>query len=244
VDLYPAIDIRHGRVVRLSQGEATRQTVYGDDPVAVAERFADQGAEWIHVVDLDRAFGDGENLALVRRIVARAGWRAKIQLGGGLRSPELVKVGLAQGVSRVVVGTAAALDPSLVPAVLAAEGAERIAVGIDAREGQVAVRGWTETSSLTAEALARRVTADGARTIIYTDVARDGMLAGPDLEGARRLQQGSASVIASGGVAGVADIRAVRDAGLAGVIVGRALYEGRFGLVEALEAAAPVPPVR
>jgi phosphoribosylformimino-5-aminoimidazole carboxamide ribotide isomerase len=244
VDLYPAIDIRHGRVVRLSQGEATRQTVYGDDPVAVAERFAQQGAEWIHVVDLDRAFGDGENLALVRRIVTRAGWRVKVQLGGGLRSPELVRAGLEQGVSRVVLGTAAALDPALVPAVLAAEGADRIAIGIDARDGQVAIRGWTETANLTAEALARRVTADGARTIIYTDVARDGMLAGPDLAGARRLQQGGASVIASGGVAGVADIRAVRDAGLAGVIVGRALYEGRLGLVEALEAAAAVPPVR
>lgn len=244
MDLYPAIDIRHGRVVRLSQGEATRQTVYGDDPVAVAERFAQQGAEWIHVVDLDRAFGDGENLALVRRIVTRAGWRVKVQLGGGLRSPELVRAALEQGVSRVVLGTAAALDPALVPAVLAAEGADRIAIGIDARDGQVAIRGWTETANLTAEALARRVTADGARTIIYTDVARDGMLAGPDLAGARRLQQGGASVIASGGVAGVADIRAARDAGLAGVIVGRALYEGRLGLVEALEAAAAVPPVR
>jgi phosphoribosylformimino-5-aminoimidazole carboxamide ribotide isomerase len=243
VDLYPAIDIRYGRVVRLSQGEATRQTVYGDDPVAVAERFAEQGAEWIHVVDLDRAFGDGENMALVRRIVARVGWRVKVQLGGGLRSAELIQAGLEQGVSRVVIGTAAALDASLVPAVLAAEGAERIAVGIDAREGQVAIRGWTETSSVTAEALARRVTADGVRTIVYTDVARDGMLGGPDLEGARRLQQGGAMVVASGGVAGVEDIRAARDAGLAGVIVGRALYEGRFDLVEALEAAA-VPPIR
>jgi phosphoribosylformimino-5-aminoimidazole carboxamide ribotide isomerase len=244
VDLYPAIDIRHGRVVRLSQGEATRQTIYGDDPVAVAERFAEQGADWIHVVDLDRAFGDGQNLALVRRIVARVGWRVKVQLGGGLRSAELVKAGLEQGVSRVVLGTAAALDPSLVPAVLAGEGPDRIAIGIDARDGQVAIRGWTETSNLTAEALARRVTADGARTIIYTDVARDGMLAGPDLEGARTLQQGGAAVIASGGVAGVADIRAVRDAGLAGVVVGRALYEGRLSLVEALEAAAAVPPAR
>jgi phosphoribosylformimino-5-aminoimidazole carboxamide ribotide isomerase len=244
VDLYPAIDIRHGRVVRLSQGEPTRQTVYGDDPVALADHFAEQGAEWIHVVDLDRAFGDGENLALVRRIVARAGWRVKVQLGGGLRSVEQVRAGLEQGVSRVVVGTAAALDPGLVPAVLAAEGAERIAVGIDARDGQVAIRGWTETANLTAEVLAHRVTGDGVRTIIYTDVARDGMLAGPDLEGARRLQQGGASVIVSGGVAAVADIRAARDAGLSGVIVGRALYEGRFGLVEALEAAAAAPPVR
>src|SRR4051794_27297276 len=116
VDLFPAIDIRHGRVVRLSQGEATRQTVYGEDPVAVAERFAEQGATWIHVVDLDRAFGDGENLALVRRIVARAGWRARVQLGGGLRTVGLVLEGLDQGVSRVVIGTAAAVDPAMVPA--------------------------------------------------------------------------------------------------------------------------------
>jgi phosphoribosylformimino-5-aminoimidazole carboxamide ribotide isomerase len=244
VDLYPAIDIRHGRVVRLSQGEPTRQTVYGDDPVAVADHFAEQGAEWIHVVDLDRAFGDGENLALVRRIVARAGWRVKVQLGGGLRSVEQVRAGLEQGVSRVVLGTAAALDPAIVPAVLAAEGVDRIAIGIDARDGRVAIRGWTETSSLTADALARRVASDGARTIIYTDVARDGMLEGPDLEGARRLQRTGAAVIASGGVGGVADVRAAREAGLAGMIVGRALYEGRFGLAEALEAAAGAPPVQ
>jgi phosphoribosylformimino-5-aminoimidazole carboxamide ribotide isomerase len=244
VDLFPAIDIRHGRVVRLSQGEATRQTVYGDDPVAVAERFAEQGAAWIHVVDLDRAFGDGENLATVRRIVARVASRVRVQLGGGLRTVERVREGLEQGVSRVVVGTAAAIDPAVVPAVLAAEGADRIAVGIDARDGHVAIRGWTETAALTVEALARRVSADGVRTVIYTDVARDGMLAGPDLDGARRLQSAGLGVIASGGVAGLADIRAVREAGLAGVIVGRALYEGRFGLTEALEAAAGDPPAR
>ena len=244
MDLFPAIDIRHGRVVRLSQGEATRQTVYGDDPVAVAERFAEQGAEWIHIVDLDRAFGEGDNLAVVRRIVARAGWRVRVQLGGGLRSLDRVRAGLEQGVSRVVIGTAAAVDPAVVPALLAAEGAERIAVGIDAREGQVVIRGWTETSSLTAESLARRVTSEGARTIIYTDVARDGMLAGPDLAGACRLQQTGAAIIASGGVAGVADIRAARENGLAGIIVGRALYEGKVSWAEALDAAAGTPPVR
>jgi phosphoribosylformimino-5-aminoimidazole carboxamide ribotide isomerase len=243
VDLFPAIDIRHGRVVRLSQGEATRQTVYGDDPVAVAERFADLGAQWLHVVDLDRAFGDGNNLATVRRIVAQTGRRVRVQLGGGLRSLALVHAGLEQGVNRVVVGTAAAVDPAMVPAILAVESADRIAVGIDARGGRVTIRGWTETSSLTAEALARRVVSQGARTIIYTDVARDGMLAGPDLLGAQRLQQAGAAVIASGGVAGAGDIRAAREAGLAGVIVGRALYEGRLDLVEALEAAAGVPPV-
>ena len=244
MDLFPAIDIRHGRVVRLSQGEATRQTVYGDDPVAVAERFVEQGATWIHLVDLDRAFGDGENLSLVRRIVARVGSEARVQLGGGLRTVERVREGLEQGVRRVVIGTAAAIDPSVVPAAIAAVGAERIAVGIDARDGQVAIRGWTETVPLAAETLARRVVGEGVRTIVYTDVARDGMLTGPDLAGARRLQAAGAGVIASGGVAGLDDIRAVREAGLAGAIVGRALYEGRLDLVEALEAAAGASPRR
>jgi phosphoribosylformimino-5-aminoimidazole carboxamide ribotide isomerase len=239
VDLFPAIDIRHGRVVRLSQGEATRQTVYGDDPVAVAEGFAALGARWIHVVDLDRAFGDGDNTAVVRRIAARVGGRVRVQLGGGLRSVELVRAALEQGVSRAVIGTAAALDPAVVPAAIALVGPERIAVGIDARDGLVAIRGWTERSALSAEALARRVVADGVRTLVYTDVARDGMLTGPDLEGARRLQALGAGVIASGGVAGVEDIVAAREAGLAGVVVGRALYEGRVELSAALAAASP-----
>jgi len=241
VDLFPAIDIRHGRVVRLSQGEATRQTVYGDDPVAVAEGFAALGAQWIHVVDLDRAFGDGDNTAVVREIAARVGGQVRVQLGGGLRSVELARTALTPGVSRVVIGTAAALDPAVVPAVLALEGPDRIVVGIDARDGLVAVRGWTERSALSAEALAQRVVADGVRTLIYTDVARDGMLTGPDLDGARRLQALGAGVIASGGVSGVEDIVAAREAGLAGVIVGRALYAGRVELREALAAAAATP---
>jgi len=242
VDLFPAIDIRHGRVVRLSQGEATRQTVYGEDPESVAAAFAGLGAVWVHVVDLDRAFGDGENLAVVRRVVAGIRGRARIQLGGGLRTVALVREGLDQGVDRVVIGTAAALDPAVVQSAVAAAGAERIAVGIDARDGRVAIRGLTETSDLTPEALARRAADDGVRTIIYTDVARDGMLTGPDVAGAGSLQRAAgARVIASGGVGSLADIRAVRDAGLAGAIVGRALYEGRFALGEALEAAAGTP---
>ena len=238
MDLFPAIDIRHGRVVRLSQGEATRQTVYGDDPVATAEGFRELGARWIHVVDLDRAFGDGENLALVRRIVARLGACPRVQLGGGLRTTELVREALDQGVSRVVIGTAAAVDPAMVAAAVTLAGPERMAVGIDARDGVVAIRGWTESAALSAEALARRSVANGVRTLVYTDVARDGMLGGPDLDGARRLQTLGAEVIASGGVAGLQDIVAVRDAGLAGAIVGRALYEGRLDLAAALAAAA------
>ena len=205
--------------------------------MAIAERFAGEGAAWIHLVDLDRAFGDGENLALVRRIVTAIGGRVRVQLGGGLRTVALVRQGLEQGVTRAVIGTAAAIDPAIVPEAVAALGAERIVVGIDARAGRVAIRGWTETSELTAEGLARRVAGEGVRTVVYTDVARDGMLTGPDLDGARRLQDAGLNVIASGGFAGAGDIRAAREAGLAGAIVGRALYEGRVTLAEALEAA-------
>jgi phosphoribosylformimino-5-aminoimidazole carboxamide ribotide isomerase len=236
VDLFPAIDIRSGRVVRLSQGEATRQTVYGDDPVAVAERFVDQGASWIHVVDLDRALGTGDNLPAVARIADRVGSRVRLQLGGGLRTLELVRAGLDLGVARVVIGTAAAVDPSFVALAARTMGSERLAVGIDTREGKVALRGWTETSNEDAEALARRVVADGIDTVIYTDIARDGMLAGPDLAGAAALLATGARVIISGGVATAEDIRGACASGLAGVIVGRALYEGRLTLPEALAA--------
>src|SRR5207253_2385173 len=135
-----------GRVVRLSQGEATRQTVYGDDPLAVAERFVADGAGWIHVVDLDRAFGIGDNLDIIRRIAHRVAARVRLQLGGGFRSVELLRAGVDLGAARIVIGTAAATDPAFVPAAVAAVGAEWLAMGIDARDGFVAVRGWTETS--------------------------------------------------------------------------------------------------
>ncbi len=235
--LYPAIDIRGGQVVRLSQGEAARATVYGEDPVAVAERFADHGARWIHVVDLDRAFGTGDNTSVVQRVVASVGRRADIQLGGGLRSLDRLRESLEVGVARVVVGTSAAADAAFVPAALALAGPDRLAVGVDVREGFVTVRGWTETSTLTAEALVDRVVREGVVTVIHTDVSRDGMLRGPDLAGAKALRRTGAKVIASGGVSSLEDIRAVCEAGLAGAIVGRALYEGRFELAAALEAA-------
>ena len=241
MDLFPAIDIRSGRVVRLSQGEAARETVYGDDPVAVAARFAEQGTPWIHLVDLDRAFGVGENDALVRRVIAQVSPAVRVQLGGGFRSLDRIREARDLAVARVVVGTGAALDPAFVPAAVELIGPERLAVGIDAREGWVAVRGWTETSSLRAEELARRVVGQGVTTLIYTDVARDGLLGGPDIEGAVTLQQVGGAVIASGGVADLDDIRAVRRAGLAGVVVGRALYEGRLGLADALETAGCAP---
>ena len=236
MDLFPSIDIRSGRVVRLSQGEVTRQTVYGDDPVAVAERFVQQGASWIHVVDLDRALGTGDNLPVVAQIANRVGTRVRLQLGGGFRTLDLVRAGLDLGVARVVIGTAAAVDPSFVASAVTATGSERLVVGIDTREGQVALRGWTETSTQRAEELARRVVADGIGTVIYTDIGRDGMLGGPDLTGAAALLATGARVIVSGGVASAEDIRGALASGLAGVIVGRALYEGRLTLPEALAA--------
>jgi len=237
VDLLPAIDIRNGRVVRLSQGERARQTVYGDDPLSVAERFVDDGARWIHLVDLDRAFDAGDNQSSITAITNRLATKVRLQLGGGLRSGDLIRAALGLGIARVVIGTAAAIDSSFVPEMVTALGAGRLAVGIDARDGRVALRGWTETSPRRAEDLARQVVRDGIETIIYTDIGRDGMLAGPDLAGAAALRATGASVVVSGGVSSSSDIRAACQAGLAGVIVGKALYEGRVNLAEAIQAA-------
>ncbi len=238
MDLLPAIDIRSGRVVRLSQGERSRQTVYGDDPIAIAESFAAEGARWIHVVDLDRAFGSGDNLTVLRRLADGLGSKLHLQLGGGLRSMELIREALDMGFARAVIGTAAASDPAFVPQMLLQARAEQLAVGIDAREGLVAMRGWTETSSIRADELAKPVIEAGIETLIYTDISRDGMLSGPDLPGALALQSLGARVIVSGGIAGSDDIRAACEARLDGAIVGRALYEGRLSLREALAAAA------
>jgi len=232
--LLPAIDIRQRRVVRLSQGEAARETVYGDDPIAVADRFVAEGAEWLHVVDLDRAFGEGDNSALVSRLVAAVGSRARVQLGGGFRSLAAIEDAIGLGAARAVIGTGAVRDPTLVPAALARAGVERVAVGIDARDGIIAIRGWRETSGEQAREVARRVVDQGVRTLVYTDVSRDGMLQGPDLDGAIGLQALGADVIASGGVASLEDLRGVRAAGLAGAIVGRAIYEGRFTVGDAV----------
>lgn len=241
MDLLPAIDIRAGRVVRLSQGEAARQTVYGADPAAVAEKFADQGAHWVHVVDLDRAFGEGDNDESVVRILERVRGRVRVQIGGGFRSLDRVRHGVELGVDRVVIGTAAAIDPGFLDSVAAEVPADRVAVGIDARDGRVAVRGWTETSTLTTAELANRALHAGISTLIYTDVARDGMLNGPDIPSALALQRQGGVVIASGGVASLDDLRRIAGAGLAGAIVGRALYEGHFDLSQALEAVSARP---
>ena len=238
MDLLPAIDIRNGRVVRLSQGERSRQKVYGSDPLAVAEQFCAEGAKWIHVVDLDRAFGTGDNSSEVRRLASRMATRTRLQLGGGLRSMDAVREALDLGFSRAVIGTAAASNASFVPAVLEEVSAERLAVGIDSRNGLVAVRGWVETSTTRVEDLAGRVLEAGIMTLIYTDIDRDGMLSGPDIAGAVALRAAGGKVIVSGGVSGSSDLRQACRAGLDGAIVGRALYEGKLTVSEALEAAA------
>lgn len=241
MDLLPAIDIRNGRVVRLSQGERARQTVYGDDPLAVAQRFADEGARWIHVVDLDRAFGSGDNLPAVRRLADGMASKLSLELGGGLRAIDLVRQALDLGFARAVIGTAAASEPGFVRQAVTAVGPARLAVAIDARNGQVAVRGWTQTSDIRADELARAVVDGGVQTVIYTDIARDGMLGGPDLAGALLLKAAGVRVIVSGGIASAEDVRAACLAELDGVIVGRALYEGMLSLPEALRAAACLP---
>jgi phosphoribosylformimino-5-aminoimidazole carboxamide ribotide isomerase len=236
VDLFPAIDLRAGRVVRLAQGEAGHETRYHDDPVAQAEQFISAGARWIHVVDLDRAFGTGDNLAVIQAIASRMGTQVRIQVGGGLRSLAALEAVLGLGIARAILGTAAVTDPALVSGALARAGSERLAIGLDARAGKVAIRGWVETTDLRVEDVCRRVLAEGARTVVYTDVARDGMLTGPDIEGAKRLTLLGARVIASGGVSTLDDLRAARAAGLTGAIVGRAIYEGKFTVAQALEA--------
>jgi phosphoribosylformimino-5-aminoimidazole carboxamide ribotide isomerase len=233
VELYPAVDVQGGRVVRLAQGNAERITAYAADPIAVARGFAAAGARWVHFVDLDRAFGKGENRELARAFLAGVA-PLDVQVGGGLRTEDAIEEMLGWGAARVVVGTKAATDPALVDRLLARHGPERLAVGIDAKDGRVAVRGWTEVFDLGPIDLARRVAGQGARTVIYTDVARDGMLVGPDLATAVEIGALGLAVIASGGVASLDDLHRVKQAGLAGAIVGRALYEERFTLAEAL----------
>ncbi len=237
--LLPAIDIMGGRVVRLRQGRREDVTVYGDDPAAFAARWRDEGASWLHIVDLDGAFeGSPRNLDSVRRIVETAG--VPCELGGGMRDETAVAAALDAGVARVIIGSKAAGSLDFVAALVARFGGERIAVGIDARDGKVAIRGWTETSDIGALDLARQAAAAGARTIIYTDIATDGMLAGPNVPAMRAMCVATdASIIASGGVSAPADVAALREIPkISGAIVGKALYDGRTSLAEMLRAAA------
>ena len=245
--LFPAIDLRHGRCVRLRQGNPAAETVFGDDPAAIARHWAALGAEWLHVVNLDGAFGDrnsdGTDLPvnLQRLTEIRAAVGLPIQFGGGLRRLEDVDLALELGATRVVLGTAAVRDPDLVRLALRQFGAEQIVVGIDARDGLVATHGWTETSSLPAVTLAHSLAKMGLKRIVYTDISRDGMLAGVNLAATVELAHSSGlGVIASGGVSGLADIAALAEHaadGIEGVIIGQALYTGALDLSAALAVA-------
>ena len=239
IDLYPAIDLLGGRVVRLRQGDYADETVYGDDPVAVARGFAAEGATWIHVVDLDAArSGDPVNRPVVAAVVAALDGAARVQTGGGVRTLDDARELADAGVARVVMGSAAVREPSLVEQATAIV---PVAVGLDHRNGEVAVHGWTEGSGVMLEDLYGRYPT--AEVFVITDIGRDGMLTGPDLDGlARSAEVADAPVIASGGVSSLADIEALARIGnLGGVITGKAVYEGRFTVSEALDALAGRP---
>jgi phosphoribosylformimino-5-aminoimidazole carboxamide ribotide isomerase len=234
VELYPAIDLRGGRVVRLTQGDYERETAYGDDPVAVAESFAAAGATWIHVVDLDAArTGSPENRGVVAAIARVVAGGARVQTGGGVRGTADAEQLARSGVARVVMGSAAVRDPALVRDAAAIV---PVAVGLDHRNGELSVHGWTEASGVRlADALGWY---PEAAAFVITDIGRDGMLTGPDVEGlAAAARATDVPVIASGGVATLDDIRALAEVpGIAGVITGKALYEGRFTVADALGA--------
>lgn len=230
MELYPAIDLRGGRCVRLHQGDFDRETVYGDDPVGVAKGFEASGAPWVHVVDLDAARRTGSNAAIVTAVAAAVG--VPVQTGGGVRDASLLGAGLA----RVVVGSAAIETPALVPAMVA-EHPGRVAVGLDHRGGEVRTRGWAQGSGRRLLDLVSELAQPGLAAFVVTDISRDATLAGPDLAGlAAVVAATEVAVIASGGVGSLDDIRAVGDLGVAGVIVGKAIYERRFSVEEAVAA--------
>jgi phosphoribosylformimino-5-aminoimidazole carboxamide ribotide isomerase len=253
--IFPAIDLRHGRCVRLRQGDPNAETVFSDDPAAMARHWVEQGAQWLHLVNLDGAFGEKAKLTgpngdfspdqlallptnLQRLQAIRQAVDVPIQFGGGMRSLEDVALALALGASRVVLGTVAVQEPAIVREALARFGPERIVVGIDAREGRVATHGWAQTSGLEAVQLAGAMKEAGVLRVVYTDISRDGMLSGVNVAATVDLARRSGlAVIASGGVRGLDDIRRLLDYeadGVEGVITGQAIYTGALDLGEAI----------
>jgi phosphoribosylformimino-5-aminoimidazole carboxamide ribotide isomerase len=236
--LYPAIDLKGGKVVRLEQGRADAETIYAEDASIPANQFKDAGAEWIHVVDLDGAFtGEQANGDAVETIIKSG---LKVELGGGVRSLEVIKHWLDMGVQRVVIGTKAVTDPNFLQECLNQFDPEKIAVGIDAKNGKVAVKGWIESVDLCAVEFAKTVQEIGIHTIIYTDISRDGMMIGPNFEAqVEMLKTLDIDLIASGGVASLDDIRRFKDiaaqhSNLNGVITGKAVYDGELDVSEAI----------
>lgn len=237
--IYPAIDLRSGHVVRLKEGDPARQTKYSENPSEMARRWLEMGAQWLHVVNLDGAFNENDNLnstALRAILDTTTKFETQVQFGGGIRSLEMAEQALNLGVSRVILGTIAVEQPQLVADSIKSFGAEKIAVGIDARDGRVRVHGWQADSGLLATDLAHQMRDLGVRTIIFTDISRDGLGSGLNISSTRELVNTSGlDVIASGGVHTISDVIAAREAKLAGVIIGRALYEGTIDLKMARE---------
>lgn len=239
--LFPAIDLKEGKAVRLLQGRMEDSTIYSDNPVELAKDFESQGAEYLHIVDLNGAFtGKPVNDEIIRRIVRNVSM--KIQVGGGIRTMERITELIELGVERVILGTIAVKNPELV-AEAARRFGKRVIVGIDAKDGMVAVQGWAETTEMRAIDLGKAMKVLGVQSVVFTDIARDGMLQGPNIESTVQMaRETGLSVIASGGVTTLADLRnlqveALKGVALEGAITGKALYSGAFTLKEALEAA-------
>ena len=234
--IYPAIDIKGGKCVRLLQGKFDDVTVYSDNPADMALKFVQSGAEYLHVVDLDGAkTGEPQNISVIGSIAARAG--IPVQVGGGIRTIETMELILGKGIKRVILGTSAVNDQDLVrEAVLRFGG--NLAVAVDARDGMVAVEGWARTSSFTSVGFAKKMEEIGVKVIIYTDISRDGMLKGPNLKAMEEMVKAvGIKVIASGGVSSVRDVKNLKEAGVAGAIIGKALYTGDIDLQEAIASA-------
>jgi phosphoribosylformimino-5-aminoimidazole carboxamide ribotide isomerase len=232
--IYPAIDMRGGNCVRLLQGDYNKETVYGDSPFDMASQFAETGAQWIHMVDLDGA-KDGKRVNDRFVIQAAKELKAQVQIGGGIRTEADILHYLENGVDRVIIGSIAVSNPEFAIEMIRKYGA-KIAVGIDAKDGFVATHGWIDTSKVRAVELGKRFADAGAETFIFTDIATDGTLAGPNITAVLEMQEATGkTVIASGGVSSLADLRAIAAKGISGAIVGKALYENRFTLDEALK---------
>ncbi len=238
--IYPAIDLKDGNCVRLVLGRVENQTVYSSDPASMADSFQEQGAEWLHVVDLDGAFeGQPKNMQAIKQIAAQI--KIPFQVGGGLRKMEDVEKVLEMGAARAIIGTRAVTSPDFIEALLKRFGPDRIVLGLDARDGMVAIEGWVEKSSLQAIDFGKQMRQMGIKTAIFTDVSRDGLLQGPNLDSIRAMAlQTGLNIIASGGVSSPDNIHKLREMeplGVSGAIIGKALYDGKITLQAALEAA-------
>lgn len=241
IQIFPAIDMRGGKCVRLFKGDYAQETIYGDSPFDMAKSFADAGATFIHMVDLDGA-KDGERVHAKDVVRVAKELPMRVQIGGGIRTEEDVVFYLDQGVDRVIIGSLAIREPELVASFIEKYGAERIVIGLDAKDGMVATHGWLETSNQTAIEVGQYFASKGAKHFIFTDIATDGTLQGPNIEANEALARATgANIIVSGGMSSLADIQAVKEAAksttIAGVIIGKALYTGQFTLEEALKEA-------